>query len=268
MINGKTLLEHELMYGLTHPPWRDLDDWAEEINKNDGRCLAKPDRFCPCQEAVEEIQNAPDGEHACCSCMLFCDDRYIEYLKTTNQTKKQKIEIDIESMKNQKTKDIVIMFTKVIEDIENEEPWEAPKKIQVELDKEIKRQEAGGGCELCKTVLEESIARTVMTDKTCDTDTAACKIDRARTIRRLEELRELYYEVGKELVDNPPSMDDIQPKDRKFRDEFHQCQSQVMKNPMVKSAVPNQHKRMSVASMYCAGKVKNINDAITLAGED
>lgn len=275
MINGRTLLDHEQINGLTHPPWRDLDDWAEEINRNEGHCLSHPERSCPCPESIEEINMAPDGEHAVCSCMMFCDDRHIEYLKEKGQIqdqngprpKKEPVVIDIESMHNKKLKDIVTMFDDSIELIKKGEPWKAVPLIEAELEKEQKRVESGGGCDLCKTYLEESLARASMVDRTCDADTAACKIDTARTLNRFEELKILHYEVDKSLVENPPKLDEIAPKDRTFKTDFHRCQSNVMKHPAVKSAVPDQHKRMGVASSYCAGKVKDINEAISLANQ-
>ena len=39
MITGRDLEEFEEQNGLTHPPYRNFNDWAEEINKNSGNCL-------------------------------------------------------------------------------------------------------------------------------------------------------------------------------------------------------------------------------------
>jgi hypothetical protein len=76
LITGNELIDFATEHGLIIP-FKDTDEWAAEINKNDGRCLCDDSRTCPCDESIIDCQN-DDPKQQICLCFLISTTKYAE----------------------------------------------------------------------------------------------------------------------------------------------------------------------------------------------
>jgi phage terminase small subunit len=76
LITGDELIDFAEAHGLIIP-FKDVTDWADQINKNGGKCLCDPDRTCPCDESVIDCENE-DPKQQICACFLISTTKYAE----------------------------------------------------------------------------------------------------------------------------------------------------------------------------------------------
>jgi len=289
MVTGRQLADFEMAHNLTHPPYVDLDDYAEKLNQNGGVCLCDPNRTCPCTQSVEEIGDA-DDEDAACVCRLFCDQRYAafwekswkKYRRTQEKeeqraaalaealvpmepTQDEAIEEETEreltvedeeyEAKNESLASMLNALREAKELIINDENAEAFDVLQKEMENHI-------DCDLCMGVLDAESARALLLAKECEVDNKACKTDSERAIGRIDDLIKRFVDLDKDLIENPiiPELESIgkeQPKEREeggertFKDKFHECVSKTL--PVLKEEMPGSspQERFKEATAKC-----------------
>jgi hypothetical protein len=246
MVTGRELNDFAVNNGLLVPPYVDLDEYAGKINENGGKCIARMDRMCPCQECLIEIEDA-DDDVAACAGRMFCDKRYATYWeKSWKKYSRQKereerqlareqaasppvqdttqydiqeikqsspqattdVDYDNYEAKNESIAGMLDALRGAKDALLNEEDGEATAFdiLQQEMENHV-------DCDLCMGVLDAESTRALMLSKECQVDHKACDEDMNRAIERIDTLIHRFVDLDIDLVNNPiiPELDSPSP---------------------------------------------------------
>lgn len=257
MITGRDLEIFEEQNRLTHPPYRNFNDWAEDINKNGGHCLCATDRMCPCPESLDEIRLATDPKRACCTCTLFCDNRYLVAWNHTGAKKPiEKVSIHPAKrgeIKNPEVKRIIETFEQAKKDISNDNAIGAYETLLNEGQEQH--------CEACQKFMMAEAHRALFLVHMVEADTGGYKAEKQRAVDKLNELIDLYYQVDvydpNAPTPTPMSEGPGPTKNKKFRSPYHECASGVLNDPGVKEMYPDRKERFAYAVAQCGTKSRD-----------
>jgi len=268
MVTGRELNDFAVNNGLLVPPYVDLDEYAQKINQNGGKCIARMDRMCPCQECLIEIEDA-DDDVAACAGRMFCDSRYGTYWeKSWKKYSRQKEREERQAAREQAASPPVQDTTQYdVQEIKQSSPkatidevdydnYEAKnEKIAGLLEALRGAQDAltNGGdddagtafdilqqemenhvdCDLCMGVLDAESTRALMLSKECQVDFKACDEDKNRALDRLDVLIKRFVDLDIDLVNNPiiPELDSPSASQTATDNTTSEDQTQVAKQP-------------------------------------
>lgn len=261
-------------------PFRDPEEWAREINENDGKCLCDPSRTCPCPQSVVEIKNAKTPDEATCLCVFYCSDGYIEWYKKTMMVEDDKItsraeevekklneekekeekgeyeEIDIRRIRNQMVRDLLMTFTKIKVAVRNSDYESAYEYIEIEKERNT--------CGICRNYMEEIKKRIeVINDvEKWEPDRRVLKNEKENLEKRINYLMNLYYKVDEEM--SSLSTTNIEGESN----PYHGCLSTLLKDREVISDInkiePDRKTQFAIITAWCANKGMTFDEAIRM----
>jgi len=267
MVTGRELNDFAVNNGLLVPPYVDLDEYAQKINQNGGKCVARMDRMCPCQECLIEIEDA-DDDVAACAGRMFCDSRYGTYWeKSWKKYSRQKEREERQFQREVAATQQPIVNTPIVAE-QQQNNDQSPTKEEIDYDNyEAKNEKIAGllealrgaqdaltnggdddagtafdilqqemenhvDCDLCMGVLDAESTRALMLSKECQVDFKACDEDKNRALDRLDVLIKRFVDLDIDLVNNPiiPELDSPSAS-QMATDNTSEDQTSVAKQP-------------------------------------
>jgi len=282
MITGEDLTAFASEHGLIIP-WKDVDEWADMINSNDGKCICNENRTCPCEESLDDVKRE-NPENQICACFLFSSQAYSDKWKAGEKDKDTKKQ---PKQTHEKKIEAVFVDEKYVpETPEIKTDIDALKSARelIERDQfndanEVLMEAANkpGGCGICAGYLLAEAKRVELVEAVCSCgesqfDVKRCKEEKQKAKNAQNGMINLFIEVDKVSTPEASGVDELMEEkgndvatvdgngERKFRDEYHRCLSEKAQSTLLKDLTPQG--KLCVAMKQCSKHQMTEDDAI------
>lgn len=256
------------IHGRTSP-----QEWEQLLAESEGRCPCGHADSCPCDLAMEKIQNSVEPSDQMCGCSFFVSKAYLEYYKTKPWAenasadskpaiaKENKTKSPEEAVSYQKTRDVPAdveeKFIKTagtyIDALKLIESGDIEKFVDT-----VRIEEATNPCDLCKSDADVIASHGDYVRALCKQGSSDCETEVKKLVTRtMEVIDENFMSAGYDKVKQ--AAPEAEGKKTGKKNAWIEFSSNIMTDPKL-DGLPQKNKMKIAAAMY-RGEYESIEDA-------
>lgn len=256
------------IHGRTSP-----QEWEQLLAENDGRCPCGHAESCPCDLALERINNpATEPADQMCGCVFYVSRKYLDHYKTKAWSEDtQSVSAPVPAKKTEPEQGESVAYQKIRKvSPEVEERFlktagtyiDALKLIESgDIEKfvdNVRMEEATNPCDLCKGDADVVASHGDYVRALCKNGSPDCENEAKKlVVRTMGVIDENFMSAGYDKVKQ--NFTTVEVKKTGKKNAWIEFSSQIMTNPIL-DGLPQKNKMKIAAALY-RGEYDSIEDA-------
>jgi len=239
------------IHGRTTP-----EEWAQELEKNGGGCPCKHADTCPCEDALELLQQDKPEDQAC-FCTFFVSPKYIAHYNAPAWKPGVKQVQPAKIVKKTTIPSIEVVKVKEVPDIPEETQINSQKTAEVyiqgleligkgrleDFTSVVRMDEATNPCELCRDDADLVASHGDYVRALCSHDDPACEEELQKLIARTTRV------IDEDLMNAGMARKQPEGEPKQYRAGWREFSVSTMADPLLEGR-PQKYKMKIAGAIY------------------